>query len=162
MIQRTMLATAAAAVLAMPAFAQVDAGGMDIVETATRAGDFTTLLAAVEAADLVETLKGEGPYTLFAPTDDAFATLPGGTVEELLMPENRDLLIRVLDYHVVPGAILSADLSDGMTPRTVEGSTLEIRATDGVRVNDATVTQPDVAASNGVIHVIDTVLIPTL
>ena len=162
MIRTTMLATAAATVFAMPAFAEAHMSEMDIVETATEAGDFTTLLAAAEAAGLVETLKGEGPFTVFAPTDEAFAALPEGTVDELLMPENQEQLTEILTYHVVPGAVMSTDLSDGMMPETVEGSTLEISTTDGVMVNDATVTQPDIEASNGVIHVIDTVLMPTM
>ncbi|WP_299816807.1 fasciclin domain-containing protein [uncultured Jannaschia sp.] len=158
MIRRTFLSIAAATAFAVPAYAQ----DMDIVDTATEAGNFTTLLAAAEAAGLVETLKGDGPYTVFAPTDDAFAALPEGTVDELLMPENQEQLTSILTYHVVPGAVMSSDLTDGMMPETVEGSTLEIGTTDGVMVNDATVTQPDIEASNGVIHVIDTVLMPSM
>jgi len=132
----------------------------DIVETATSAGKFNTLLAAATAAGLVDTLKSPGPLTVFAPTDEAFAALPAGTVEELLKPENKDKLTAVLTYHVVSGKVMSTDLSDGMKAKTVEGSELTIDLTDGAKVNDATVTTADVAADNGVIHIIDKVLIP--
>ncbi|WP_372424231.1 fasciclin domain-containing protein [Salinarimonas chemoclinalis] len=134
----------------------------DIVDTAVAADDFTTLVAAVEAAGLVETLKGEGPFTVFAPTDAAFAALPEGTVENLLLPENRDQLVAVLTYHVVPGRVMSSDLAgQQVSPETVQGSTLMIDATgSSVMVNTATVVTADVEASNGVIHIIDTVLIP--
>jgi uncharacterized surface protein with fasciclin (FAS1) repeats len=155
MIRRTLLAATAAATLAMPAFAQ----DMDIVDTAAEAGNFTTLLAAAEAAGLVETLKGEGPYTVFAPTDEAFAALPEGTVEGLL--EDTEQLTSILTYHVVPGTVMSGDLTDGMMADTVNGAQLEISTEGGVMVNDATVTTPDIEASNGVIHVIDTVLMPS-
>jgi uncharacterized surface protein with fasciclin (FAS1) repeats len=133
---------------------------MDIVDTAVDAGNFETLVAAVQAADLVETLKGEGPFTVFAPTDEAFAALPEGTVESLLEPENKDQLVSILTYHVVPGSVMSGDLSDGMTAETVEGSEITISTEGGVMVNDATVTTADIEASNGVIHVIDSVLMP--
>ena len=156
MIRRTFMAIAATSVFAAPAFAQ----DMNIVETAQDAGDFSTLLAAAEAAGLVETLTGEGPFTVFAPTDAAFEALPEGTVDELLMEENQEQLSNILLYHVVPGAVMSGDLSDGMEAETVSGGTLTISTTDGVMVNDATVTTPDIEASNGVIHVIDTVLLP--
>ncbi|MGB0499043.1 MAG: fasciclin domain-containing protein [Rubricella sp.] len=135
--------------------------GMDIVETAIAADDFNTLVAAVQAAGLVETLQGEGPFTVFAPTDAAFAALPEGTVESLLEPENRDTLTAILTYHVVPGAVMSADLAgQHIEVETVEGSTVAVDGRDGVMVNDATVIQADIEATNGVIHVIDTVLIP--
>jgi uncharacterized surface protein with fasciclin (FAS1) repeats len=140
----------------------VFAGGhsKDIVDTAVGAGNFTTLVAAVEAAGLVETLKGDGPFTVFAPTDEAFAALPEGTVETLLLPENKDQLIAILTYHVVSGKVMSGDLSDGMTAATVQGGDITIGTTDGVTVNGANVTAADIEASNGVIHVIDAVILP--
>ncbi len=158
MFRRTFLSLAAATMLATPALA----GGhsKDIVDTAIDAGSFGTLVAAVKAAGLVETLKGEGPFTVFAPTDEAFAALPDGTVEDLLKPENKDQLTAILTYHVVPGKVMSGDLSDGMMATTVEGSDLTISTDDGVMVNNATVTTADIEASNGVIHVIDSVLMP--
>ncbi len=156
MIRRTFIALAATTAFSGAAFAQ----DMDIVDTATEAGNFTTLLAAAEAAGLVETLKGEGPLTVFAPTDEAFAALPEGTVDTLLMPENQDQLVDLLTYHVVEGAVMSGDLTDGMETTAVNGGTLTIATEGGVTVNGATVTTPDIAASNGVIHVIDTVLMP--
>jgi uncharacterized surface protein with fasciclin (FAS1) repeats len=133
----------------------------DIVDTAVGAGQFTTLVAAVQAAGLVDTLKGPGPFTVFAPTDAAFAKLPGGTVQNLLKPENRATLTRILTYHVVPGRVLSTDLA-GKTaaPVTVQGGLLTVDGRSGVKVNDATVVGADVLTSNGVIHVIDTVLMP--
>jgi uncharacterized surface protein with fasciclin (FAS1) repeats len=130
----------------------------DIVDTAIAAGSFTTLVAAVQAAGLVDTLKGAGPFTVFAPTDDAFAKLPAGTVEGLL--QDIPKLTQVLTYHVLPGAVLSSDITGPMEPKTVQGGTLKIDPTHGVKVNDATVVTPDIKADNGVIHVIDTVLIP--
>ncbi len=160
MLRRTVLALTASAALAGPVFA--DGHSMDIVDTAVNAGSFTTLVTAVEAAGLVETLKGEGPFTVFAPTDEAFAALPEGTVETLLMPENIDQLTAILTYHVVPGAVMSGDLSDGMMASTVQGGDLMISLGDSVMVNDATVTTADIEASNGVIHVVDTVIIPAM
>ena len=130
----------------------------DIVDTAAGAGSFTTLVAAVQAAGLVDTLKSAGPFTVFAPTDDAFAKLPAGTVESLLADIPK--LTKILTYHVVAGAVKSSDIQGVMHPATVEGSTLTIDPTDGVKVNDATVVTADILADNGVIHVIDTVLIP--
>lgn len=130
----------------------------DIVDTAVAAGSFTTLVAAVKAAGLVDTLKGAGPFTVFAPTDDAFAKLPAGTVEGLL--KDIPKLTKILTYHVVPGAVMSTDITGPMSPATVEGSTLSIDPSNGVKVNNATVVTPDIKADNGVIHVIDTVLIP--
>jgi uncharacterized surface protein with fasciclin (FAS1) repeats len=156
MIRRTFLALTTAVAIASPALAQ-DA---DIVDTAVAAGNFTTLVAAVEAAGLVETLKGEGPFTVFAPTDEAFAALPAGTVEELLKPENKDQLTAILTYHVVPGKVMSGDLSNGMTAATVQGGEVTIMTEGGVKVNDANVTTADIEASNGVIHVIDKVIMP--
>jgi uncharacterized surface protein with fasciclin (FAS1) repeats len=157
MIRRTFLAlTAATALTAAPAFAQ-DA---DIVDTAVAAGSFTTLVAAVQAAGLVETLKGEGPFTVFAPTDAAFAALPAGTVENLLKPENKDQLVAILTYHVVPGKVMSTDLSEGLKAATVQGAEVTITLEGGAKVNGATISAADVAASNGVIHVIDAVILP--
>ena len=136
------------------------AGDADIVDTAVSAGDFNTLAAALTAAGLVETLKGEGPFTVFAPTDAAFAALPEGTVETLLKPENKDQLVAVLTYHVVPGKVMSGDLVDDMKATTVQGGEITIDLDNGPMVNDAHVVTPDIAASNGVIHVIDKVILP--
>lgn len=155
-MKKTAFALATTALLASPAFAMEK----DIVGTATDAGSFTTLLAAAEAAGLVETLQGEGPFTVFAPTDEAFAALPEGTVESLLLPENKDQLVSILTYHVVPGKVMSGDLTDDMMATTVEGDDITIDLDNGVMVNDATVVTADVEASNGVIHVIDKVLMP--
>lgn len=133
----------------------------DIVDTAVSADQFNTLVAAVTAAGLVETLKGEGPFTVFAPTDEAFAKLPAGTVENLLKPENKDQLVAVLTYHVVPGKVMSSDIAGKKTEvKTVQGSDIMVDATSGVMVNNAKVIQADIMTSNGVIHVIDTVLLP--
>lgn len=135
--------------------------GDDIVDTALAAGQFTTLAAALDAAGLVETLKGEGPFTVFAPTDAAFAKLPEGTVENLLKPENRDQLVAILTYHVLPGAVMAADVVKLDQARTVNGADVAIEAGDGgVHVGAAKVVKTDIAASNGVIHVIDTVILP--
>ena len=132
----------------------------DIVDTAVGAGDFTTLVAAVEAAGLVDTLKGDGPFTVFAPTDAAFAALPEGTVETLLKPENKDQLVAILTYHVVPGKVMSTDLSDDMKAATVQGGEITIDLDNGVMVDEATVVTADIEADNGVIHVIDKVIMP--
>ena len=134
----------------------------DIVDTAVAAGNFTTLVAAVTAAGLVETLKGPGPFTVFAPTDAAFAALPAGTVESLLKPENKAKLVSILSYHVLSGRVASADIAGKkLSPKTVEGQALVIDASGAaVKVNDATVTKADISADNGVIHVIDKVLLP--
>jgi uncharacterized surface protein with fasciclin (FAS1) repeats len=130
----------------------------NIVEVAVAAGSFKTLVAAVTAANLVETLSGTGPFTVFAPTDEAFAKLPSGTVESLLADIPK--LTKILTYHVVSGKVMAADVVKLSSAKTVEGSEVKIDASHGVKVNNATVTQADVAASNGVIHIIDTVLIP--
>lgn len=130
----------------------------DIVDTAVQAGSFTTLVAAVKAAGLVDTLKGPGPFTVFAPTDEAFAKLPEGTVEALL--KDIPKLTKILTYHVVAGKVTAADVVKLTSATTVEGSTVKIDASHGVKINDSTVTTPDVAVDNGVIHIIDTVLIP--
>ncbi|PWN05309.1 fasciclin domain-containing protein [Rhodohalobacter mucosus] len=133
----------------------------DIVSIAAGNDSFSTLVTALQAAGLVETLQGDGPFTVFAPTNEAFEALPEGTLESLLMEENRDQLIQVLTYHVVPGKVMSGDLSDGMTAETVEGSSVEISIGDyGVSVDDASVVTADIEASNGVIHVIDAVILP--
>jgi uncharacterized surface protein with fasciclin (FAS1) repeats len=133
----------------------------DIVDTAVRAGQFKTLAAALQAAGLVDTLKGAGPFTVFAPTDAAFAALPAGTVENLLKPENHDKLVAILTYHVVPGRVTASQVAGMKAARTVEGGDLAIRASGGaVTVDGARVVSADVAASNGVIHVIDKVLMP--
>ncbi|MCB1498808.1 MAG: fasciclin domain-containing protein [Bauldia sp.] len=134
----------------------------DIVDTAVDAGTFNTLVAAVKAADLVDTLKGAGPFTVFAPTDEAFAALPAGTVDDLLKPENKEKLVAVLTYHVVPGKVMSSDLTDGMMAKTVEGADVTIDLDNGVMVNDAKVVTADIAADNGVIHVIDKVILPPM
>ena len=146
---------------AQPATITYASAQPDIVDTAVSAGSFNTLVAAVQAAGLVETLKGPGPFTVFAPTDAAFAALPAGTVENLLLPENRDQLAAILTYHVVPGKVLSGDLAGKMTSAaTVQGTNVDIDATMGVKVENANVVTADIETSNGVIHVIDTVLIP--
>jgi uncharacterized surface protein with fasciclin (FAS1) repeats len=143
-------------------FASGIAAAADIVETASEAGSFQTLLTAAEAAGLVDTLKSEGPFTVFAPTDEAFAKLPEGTVESLLKPENQDQLKAILTYHVVPGKTMSSELAGKQVEvESVEGSAISIDATgDSVMVDDATVTQADIEADNGVIHVIDAVIQP--
>ncbi|HHX8526126.1 fasciclin domain-containing protein [Vibrio diabolicus] len=133
----------------------------DIVDVATENGSFNTLVAAVKAADLVDTLKGEGPFTVFAPTDDAFAKLPDGTIDMLLMPENKDKLVSILTYHVVPGKVMAADVVKLDKTTTVQGQDVMIKTMgDKVMVNDANVMATDVKAKNGVIHVIDTVIMP--
>jgi len=157
MIRRTFLALTAVTALATgPAFA---AGhSMDIVDTAVGAGTFNTLVAAVTAAGLVDTLKGEGPFTVFAPTDDAFAALPEGTVEALLA--DPEALAAILTYHVIAGKVMSTDLSEGLTATTVNGADVTITLEGGAKVNGANITAADIEASNGVIHVIDAVILP--
>jgi uncharacterized surface protein with fasciclin (FAS1) repeats len=169
---RTLLALTLATVtitgLTLPVLADnhtsteiAQAAEKDIVAVATEADDFTTLTAALEAADLVETLQGEGPFTVFAPTDEAFAALPEGTLEDLLKPENKDVLVNILTYHVVPGAVMSTDLESGEVGTVLEDATVEVTVSDdGVMVNDANVVTADIEASNGVIHVIDKVILP--
>ena len=132
----------------------------DIVDTAVAAGSFKTLAAALKAAGLVETLKGAGPFTVFAPTDEAFAKLPKGTLESLLKPENKEKLVSILTYHVVPAKVVAADVVKLSEAKTVQGGKVRIDTKDGVKVDDAKVTKTDIECSNGVIHVIDTVLIP--
>ena len=133
----------------------------DIVDTAVAAGSFNTLVAAVQAADLVDTLKSPGPFTVFAPTDDAFAALPAGTVEDLLRPENKDRLVQVLTYHVVAGRVSASRLAgDRGSIKTVEGRAVHFDGRDGVKINTSNVITADIMASNGIIHVIDSVLLP--
>lgn len=138
-----------------------EAKTQDIVDTAVAAGQFNTLAAALEAAGLVDTLKGDGPFTVFAPTDAAFAKLPEGTVESLLKPENREQLVSILTYHVVAGSVTAADVVKLNEATTVNGSNVEITVADGsVMVDNANVVKTDIMASNGVIHVIDSVILP--
>jgi uncharacterized surface protein with fasciclin (FAS1) repeats len=151
----------AAAMISLAATLPTKAADKDIVDTAVAAGDFTTLAAALEAADLVTTLKGDGPFTVFAPTDAAFAKLPAGTVDNLLKPENKDQLVDVLTYHVVPDKVMAADVVGLDEAEAVNGKTIDIQVEgSSVKVNEANVTATDIAASNGVIHVIDTVILP--
>lgn len=161
MNRRTTLKTLAAAGALATLAACADTGGNDIVDIAASNDDFSTLVAAVSAAGLVDTLKGDGPFTVFAPTNDAFAKLPAGTVESLLEPENIDQLRSILTYHVVPGSYPAGSLLGKRgSLTTAEGSTLRIDGRDGVKVDGATVTSADIVASNGVIHVIDSVILP--
>ena len=136
-----------------------EAGTGTIVDVASSTEGFSTLVAAVSAAGLVDTLNGEGPFTVFAPTDEAFAALPAGVLDALLLPENKDVLTQILTYHVVPGEVLAADVTDGDVA-TVEGQSVTLSTADGVTVNGANVIQADVVTSNGVIHAIDAVLLP--
>lgn len=159
MFRKSVIAlTTAAALFGTTAIA--DGHSKDIVDTAAAAGSFGTLLAAAEAAGLVDTLKSEGPFTVFAPTDDAFAALPEGTVASLLLPENKDQLVAILTYHVVAGKVMSTDLVDDMEAPTVQGGTLTVDLDSGVMIEAATVTAADIETSNGVIHVIDAVMLP--
>lgn len=145
--------------LAMGAFAGA-ASAKDIVDTAAGNESFSTLVAAVKAAGLVETLKGDGPFTVFAPTNEAFAALPAGTVESLLKPENKDQLTAILTYHVVPGKVMSTDLKDDMTAKTAQGGEIKIDLDNGPMVNEANIVTADITTENGVIHVIDKVILP--
>ena len=155
-VMKTLAAGALALALSMSV-----AKAADIVDTAIAAGSFTTLVTAVKAAGLVDTLKGAGPFTVFAPNDAAFAKLPAGTVESLLKPENKARLVAILTYHVVPGKVMSKDIAGKkMMVKAVEGTQVSIDATNGVSVDNAKVVKADIGASNGVIHVIDTVIIP--
>jgi uncharacterized surface protein with fasciclin (FAS1) repeats len=156
-------ATSAPAAATTPAAstpaASTPAAAGTIVDVAAANPDFTTLVAAVKAAGLDETLSGPGPFTVFAPTNEAFAALPAGLVDKLLKPENKAVLAKILTYHVLASTVMAADVKDGKVA-TVEGGTITIDTMSGVKVNDAKVTATDIAASNGVIHVIDTVLVP--
>src|SRR5690349_9459039 len=152
---------ACASLVALTAMAPAPAAAADIVDTAVAAGQFKTLAKALDAAGLVATLEGPGPFTVFAPTDDAFAKLPAGTLQNLLKPENKGQLVAILTYHVVPGKLMASDVAKAHELKTVEGKPLEVKAADGaVMIDDAKVTATDIAASNGVIHVIDHVVLP--
>ncbi len=159
MIRKTFAGLAAGALVSL---ASVHANAADIVDTAVKAGQFNTLAAALTAGDLIVVLKGAGPFTVFAPTDEAFKKLPPGTVENLLKPENKAQLVKILTYHVVSGKVMSSALAGKkIDAKTVEGEMVMVDATmGGVTVNGAKVVTADVAADNGVIHVIDTVLMP--
>jgi uncharacterized surface protein with fasciclin (FAS1) repeats len=157
-MKSTILTLASA--LALAAAPATAGNGKDIVDTAVAAGSFTTLVKAVQEAGLVETLKGAGPFTVFAPTDEAFAKLPAGTLEGLL--KDKAKLASVLTYHVVPGKVMAADAAKLSSAKTVQGQSVKIDAKNGVRVNDAKVVKADIEASNGVIHVIDTVILPSM
>ena len=156
--------TAGAVALALSISAAKAADKMvDIVDTAVAAGSFKTLVTAVKAAGLVDTLKGKGPFTVFAPTDEAFAKLSAGTVENLLKPENKKQLVAILTYHVVSGKVMSKDIVGKKTmARSIEGGEISVDATDGVSVDNAKVVKADLEASNGVIHVIDAVIMPKM
>jgi uncharacterized surface protein with fasciclin (FAS1) repeats len=159
----TLRSFAIATIVALAAFtsvARAETKDKDIVAVASSAGSFNTLVAAVKAAGLVETLQGPGPFTVFAPTDEAFAKLPKGTVEDLLKPENKSKLVAILTYHVLPGKVMASDVKT-MKAKTVNGKELNVKAdSSGVKVDDANVVKTDIEASNGVIHVIDTVVLP--
>ena len=157
MTKRILAVVAAVAVLAAPAVAPAGEH-KDIVDTAVAAGSFKTLAAALQAADLVETLKGPGPFTVFAPTDAAFAKIPKADLDALI--QNKAKLAKVLTYHVVAGKVMAADVVKLKQAKTVEGQNVMIDSSSGVKINDATVTKADIVTSNGVIHVIDTVLLP--
>jgi uncharacterized surface protein with fasciclin (FAS1) repeats len=152
-------ATSASPMASSSASASSSAAADTIVGVAAGNQDFSTLVAAVRAAGLVDTLSGTGPFTVFAPTNEAFAALPAGTLDKLLLPANKATLTKILTYHVLPGKVMAADVKAGKVP-TVEGSQLTVTTTGGVKVDAANVTATDVAASNGVIHVIDRVLLP--
>jgi uncharacterized surface protein with fasciclin (FAS1) repeats len=159
MLKSVAMATAVTVTLLAGGVAQ--AADRNIVETAVAAGSFTTLAKALQAAGLVDTLTGKGPFTVFAPTDEAFAKLPEGTLEELLKPENKAKLVAILTYHVVPGKVMASDVVSLTSAKTVNGQELSITVKDGgVMIDNAHVVKTDIATSNGVIHVIDTVLLP--
>jgi uncharacterized surface protein with fasciclin (FAS1) repeats len=158
---KTLVIAAAAAIGVSMGAPEARAMEKNIVETAAEAGRFGTLTKALGAAGLVETLKGKGPFTVFAPTDEAFAKLPAGTLESLLKPENKDQLTAILTYHVVPGTVKAAEVVKLEEAKTVNGKKVNVKTSgDTVMINDAKVTATDIAASNGVIHVIDTVIMP--
>ena len=164
-MSRVGIVSKAAVVLAVVGFAIgstfARAGNQDIVDTAVGAGQFKTLATALKAADLVATLKGPGPFTVFAPTDEAFAKLPAGTVENLLKPENKAKLTAILTYHVVPGAVKAEQVTKLDQAKTVNGAVVKVTTKGGtVTINDATVVKADTVASNGIIHVIDKVILP--
>ncbi len=157
----SVMAIVAVALLSVSALARPKAASKDIVDTAVAAGSFKTLAAALQAAGLVDTLKGAGPYTVFAPTDEAFAKLPAGTVDELLKPENKEKLVAILTYHVVSGDVMAAQVMKMSSAKTVNGQSVTVSTKGGtVMIDNAKVVKADIACSNGVIHVIDTVLMP--
>jgi uncharacterized surface protein with fasciclin (FAS1) repeats len=157
----TLAAIAIAALIVAPLTAGSYGKKQDIVDTAVAAGSFNTLVAAVQAADLVDALKADGPITVFAPTDEAFARLPEGTVDNLLKPENKDQLIAILTYHVVPGKLTASDVTSSDGTATLQGEEVTFKVENGkVFVDNAEVVQADISASNGVIHVIDHVILP--
>ena len=158
MLKRMLVVAAALAVLVAPSAVQAGNHGKDIVDTAVAAGSFKTLVAAIQAAGLVDTLKGPGPFTVFAPTDEAFAKIPKADLDALIADKAR--LTKVLTYHVVPGKVMAADVTRLKEARTVEGQMVKIDAASGVKINGANVVKADVEASNGVIHVIDSVILP--
>lgn len=155
-MNKLFVSIAASVLFALPIAAKADT----IVEVAAANPEFSTLVTAVKAAGLVDTLSSEGPFTVFAPTNAAFAKLPAGTVEDLLKPENKEKLVAVLTYHVVAGKVMAADVMKLTAADTVNGKALTIDTSKGVKVNDSMVTATDIAASNGVIHVVDTVILP--
>ena len=160
---KALFAAAFAFLLAAPALADhhKDYKKKDVVDTAVAAGSFNTLVAAVQAAGLEDTLRGDGPFTVFAPTDEAFAALPEGTIESLLKPENKDKLVAILTYHVVGGKYLAGDLAGKkLDVTTVNGAKVAVNGANGVMVDNATVIKADIKTSNGVIHVVDSVLLP--
>jgi uncharacterized surface protein with fasciclin (FAS1) repeats len=160
-IKYSLMALAIYGILVAPVGAGSYGEKKDIVDTAVDAGAFNTLVAAAQAADLVDALKADGPITVFAPTDEAFAKLPAGTVENLLKPENRDQLVAILTYHVVPGSVMAADVVKLDKAATVNGQSVMIQVADGgVQIDNANVIATDIKATNGVIHVIDTVILP--
>lgn len=160
-LMKRSLAVAAALALGIAAAHAGKAPKKDIVDTAVAAGSFNTLATALQAAGLVDTLKGKGPFTVFAPTDEAFAKLPAGTVESLLKPENKEKLVSILTYHVVPGSVGSDQVVKMSSAKTVQGQSARISATGGnVMIDGAKVVKTDILASNGVIHVIDSVILP--
>jgi len=160
-MNRTILAIALSLMTLSIAANAADMGKKDIVDTAVAAGDFKTLAAALKAAGLVDTLKGPGPFTVFAPTDEAFAKLPAGTIDDLLKPENHDKLVAILTYHVVPGKVMAKQVVKLHEAKTVNGKEVKIMAEGGkVMVDNANVTKTDIVCSNGVIHVIDSVILP--
>lgn len=165
-VRRGALLVLFAIAAVFPAYARAETtkDPADIVDTAVGAGQFKTLAAALEAAGLIDALKAAGPFTVFAPTDEAFAKLPAGTIESLLRPENKEKLKSILLYHVVSGNVPASKVLklNGRSVRTLQGSAIKVRTKHGVKVNDAKVITTDVNASNGVIHVIDTVLIPPM
>ena len=160
-MKKMLKSVAAAVAVTMLAGGVAQAAEKNIVETAVAAGSFTTLAKALQAAGLVDTLTGKGPFTVFAPTDEAFAKLPAGTIEELLKPENKAKLVAILTYHVVPGKVMASQVTGLKSAKTVNGQSVTISVMDGgVMIDNAHVVKTDIATSNGVIHVIDTVLLP--